>query len=342
MKQAAAELEPSWANAGKKPGVEVWRIEQFKVVPVPKECYGSFYDGDSYIVLSTEAVADRLSWDVHFWLGKHTSIDEAGTAAYKAVELDDLLGGRATQHRQVQGSEEFSFLRLFDDGLTILEGGVSSGFNHVSGNPGKVIPRLFHVKGTSMRNVKAVQVEPTCASLNEGDVFVLSAGKEIYVFQGATCAPGERMKGSNLAESIASKRSAAKVKVVTTDDAPEEFWQLLGGKQSIAQDAPQAATIKKLVCLSETGGNITETLVAEGSEVKGDKLRSDDVFIVDLQHEIYIWVGKGASEIERKEAMPRAQSYLNKQSGRSPATPIVRVLEGVPHANFDAALHATA
>ena len=32
-------------------GLQIWRIENFHVVSWPKERTGSFYDGDSYIVL---------------------------------------------------------------------------------------------------------------------------------------------------------------------------------------------------------------------------------------------------------------------------------------------------
>ena len=46
----------------------------------------------------------KLSYDVHFWIGRHSSQDEYGTAAYKTVELDDKLGGRAVQHREVDAS----------------------------------------------------------------------------------------------------------------------------------------------------------------------------------------------------------------------------------------------
>lgn len=37
-------------------GVEVWRIEKFKVVLWPKERYGEFYTGDSYIVLNVNSI----------------------------------------------------------------------------------------------------------------------------------------------------------------------------------------------------------------------------------------------------------------------------------------------
>ncbi|KAG0204870.1 hypothetical protein BGX28_003329, partial [Mortierella sp. GBA30] len=87
-------LETAWGKetgVGAQTGLWIWRIEQFKVVAVPKKDVGHFYSGDSYIVLNSyqKKESDVLLHDIHFWLGQETTQDEAGTAAYKTVELDD-------------------------------------------------------------------------------------------------------------------------------------------------------------------------------------------------------------------------------------------------------------
>ena len=115
-RKSAAETEEAWWDSGKKPGVEVWRIEKFKVVKWPVEKHGTFYEGDSYIVLHTYkqgTLNPKLMYDVYFWLGSKTSRDEMGTAAYKTVELDDLLDGAPIQHREVMKHESEAFKGLF-------------------------------------------------------------------------------------------------------------------------------------------------------------------------------------------------------------------------------------
>lgn len=56
----ATMTSPAFANAGREAGVEVWRIENMEPVAWPKEQYGQFYSGDSYIVLHTIEVGSGL------------------------------------------------------------------------------------------------------------------------------------------------------------------------------------------------------------------------------------------------------------------------------------------
>ncbi len=46
-----------------------------------------------------------MEYNLHFWLGSKTSIDEAGIAALKTVELDQRLGDKPVQYREVEGNE---------------------------------------------------------------------------------------------------------------------------------------------------------------------------------------------------------------------------------------------
>ena len=75
VKKESAKTEPAWKSAGEAVGLKIWRIEKFKVVNWPKEEYGSFYNGDSYIILNTykEPDSEALLYDLHFWIGKYST-----------------------------------------------------------------------------------------------------------------------------------------------------------------------------------------------------------------------------------------------------------------------------
>ena len=47
VREQAAGTEPAWQHAGKRQGLEIWRIENFKVVPWLTS-HHELYDGDSY------------------------------------------------------------------------------------------------------------------------------------------------------------------------------------------------------------------------------------------------------------------------------------------------------
>lgn len=144
-----------------------------------------------------------MLYDVHFWLGKDTSQDEAGVAAYKTVELDDLLKDLPVQYREVQGHESVLFKRLFPV-MKVLHGGIDSGFNLVT--PENYVPRLLHVKGKKC--VRVVQVDKSVDSLNNGDVFVLDAGLKLFQFNGLHANVHERKKANQFVRDLKQERSS--------------------------------------------------------------------------------------------------------------------------------------
>lgn len=62
---------PEFQRAGQKQGLQVWRVENFDLVPVPENLYGGFYSGDAYLILNTiKQRSGNLQYDLHFWLGE--------------------------------------------------------------------------------------------------------------------------------------------------------------------------------------------------------------------------------------------------------------------------------
>ncbi|RLN96757.1 hypothetical protein BBJ28_00009702, partial [Nothophytophthora sp. Chile5] len=58
-----------------------------------------------------------------------------------------------------------------------------------------------------------------------------------------------------------------------------------------------------------------------------DDLNTDDVFLLDTYTTLYVWIGCGANELERRESMALADKYLAvaKSDGREDGTPVVTV-----------------
>jgi len=339
VRETAAQHEDAWKGCGQKEGTEIWRIEKFHVKPWPLKEYGKFFLGDSYIILHTKKVNEKLTHNIHFWLGTDTTQDEAGTAAYKTVELDDYFHQEPIEFREVANYESSLFRSYFPQ-LLYLQGGIDSGFTHVG--PKEYKPRLLHLKGK--RRVKARQVALSCDSLNDGDVFILDNGLTVYQWNGSKSGGMERAKGAELSRAIDDGEREGKATVVvldhkTTSDSGAEmqaFYKLLGGHSKIKEADEVAADDvyekaaggeKKLFRLSDASGKLEFTEVATGNACTKDKLKSSDVFILDAGAEVIAWVGSGSSANERKNALGFAQHYLD-QSGKPGVLPISKIYEG--------------
>jgi len=334
LRKDAAQKEKAWLNVGQEVGAQIWRIEKFKVKHWPKDKYGEFYGGDSYIILNTmENDEGKKSYDVFFWLGAETSQDEAGTAAYKTVELDDYLGDEPVQYREVQGNESKKFLDVFPK-ITILEGGVESGFRNVK--PKDYKPRLLHVCGYK-KHVQVYQVGIDVANLNDSDSFVLDCGLSVFQFNGAKSSAWEKRKANAIVDELQASRHG-KVKTTLIIDGVadsgnpliDEFWGYFGGKPDAIkeeqEEKKQPDYTLSLQHVSDASGVMECNEVCSGKLDKS-KLDSNDAFILDGGGSVFVWIGKGANKAEKRDAMKFAVQYLTDQ-GRGADVPIARVTEG--------------
>uniref|UniRef100_A0A8C2H9J8 Gelsolin-like n=1 Tax=Cyprinus carpio TaxID=7962 RepID=A0A8C2H9J8_CYPCA len=225
-------------NAGKEPGLQIWRIEKMDLKPVPKQLQGNFFTGDAYVVLYTTSAP---SYNVHMWLGNECSQDEGGAAAIFSMQLDDHLGGAPVQYREVQNNESVTFLGYFKTGIKYKQGGVASGFQHVVTNEMDV-KRLLHIKGR--RAIRATEVNMSWASFNRGDCFIIDLGKDIYQWCGSECNRFERLKASEVAIGIRDneRNGRASLQMVEDGAEPEAVLAALGPKPSIPAGSPDDET----------------------------------------------------------------------------------------------------
>ncbi|XP_057770352.1 villin-2-like [Salvia miltiorrhiza] len=331
MSNAAKSLEPAFQGVGQKAGLEIWRIENFQPVPLPKPDYGKFYSGDSYIVLQT--IAGRgggYHYDVHFWLGKDTSQDEAGTAAIKTVELDAVLGGRAVQYRELQGHESDKFLSYFKPCIIPLEGGVASGFK--TPEEEEFETRLYICKGK--RVVRLKQVPFSRSSLNHDDIFILDTENKIYQFNGANSNIQERGKALEVVQFLKDKYHEGTCDVAIVDDGKlkaesdsGEFWVLFGGFAPIGKkvitddDVVAEKTSPQLYSIKDGHANPVE------GELSKSLLENNRCYLLDCGNEIFLWVGRVTQIDERKASIQAAEEFVTSQN-RPKSTQITRLIQG--------------
>ncbi|XP_076111074.1 gelsolin-like protein 2 isoform X1 [Mytilus galloprovincialis] len=339
VKKESALTEPAWKNAGKEVGLQIWRIVKFKVTNWAKDEYGSFYNGDSYIILNTykNKDSDKLLYDVHFWIGKYSTQDEYGTAAYKTVELDTLLDGVPIQHREVQSNESSMFKGYFPS-ITLMEGGAETGFR--SAQKQAEIKRLLHFRGDK-KGVVVKEILRKKSKLDSSDVYILDLGLQIYQWNGENCNKDEKFKAMQYLQDLKSKRSGkASVETLDEVDTPDthKFYSYLDqdDEEDDDDETYEAQKFRKtLHRLSNESGELQFSLVSDGTVTRND-FKSQDVFIFDTQGEVFVWIGRRTSEDERKNGMAYAHKYL--MGTDHPTIPITVLNEGQESTVFNSAL----
>ncbi|KAI0127956.1 putative actin-binding protein Fragmin [Xylariales sp. AK1849] len=354
VKYNSAASEPAWndGKVGQVPGLHIWRIEDFQVVAWPREKYGQFHEGDSYIVLHSYKIGDkdgqeRLGHDVYFWLGSKTSQDEAGVAAYKTVELDEFLHGVAIQHRELQHEPSDDFVGLFPR-ISILSGGVRTGFTHVDMDrkPEETLMLLRIFKHPSAKRADSImvhEVPPTWESLDENDVFVLEKNDKIWVWQGKNCSPMEKAKAAQVVHDMTIAKHVDVEVVSQAESRSGAIVSLLGGQDAdhggfrsarpVRSSKAEDQRPRRLFRLSDASGQLSFDVVKDAEPTTKADLDSNDVFLLDTGSDIWVWQGSGASKGEKAMWIKVAQLYIRRFADagdgvEAQAAPVSKVVEG--------------
>uniref|UniRef100_A0A8C4MUF8 Scinderin n=1 Tax=Equus asinus asinus TaxID=83772 RepID=A0A8C4MUF8_EQUAS len=317
-----------FARAGKQAGLQVWRIEKLELVPVPEIFSYQKFCLNFFPCLINEVPSFAIS-------GKECTQDESTAAAIFAVQMDDYLGGKPVQNRELQGYESTDFVGYFKGGLKYKAGGVASGLNHVLTND-LTAERLLHVKGR--RVVRATEVPLTWDSFNKGDCFIIDLGTEIYQWCGSSCNKYERLKASQVAIGIRDNERKGRSQLIVVEEGsePSELLQVLGKKPVLRDGGDDDDTIADItnrkmakLYMVNASGSMSVTVVAEENPFSMAMLLSEECFILDhgAAKQIFVWKGKDANPQERKAAMKTAEEFL-RQMNYSTNTQIQVLPEG--------------
>ncbi|GFO12419.1 advillin, partial [Plakobranchus ocellatus] len=308
--------------------VQIWRVEKNDLVPQPEDTYGIFYTGDCYVLLYTYKIDNYI---VYFWQGTKSTTDERAASAIFAQRIDDQdLGGAAVQVRVTQGREPEHFLRIFHGKMIILLGGLNNE------EPESNI-RMFHIRGTNGFNTRAMQVLPRAASLNSNDAFIIESDSKVYIWYGKGASPDERALAMNLLHFLCPDRGNADIVEVNEEEEGRDFWALLGGKEPYATgkrlEVNHADMPPRLFHCSNASGRFKVEEIVDFSQ---EDLEENDVMILDTIDEVYVWIGRGANAIERKESLQTALDYIKTDpTGRNPDnTVILQVKQGLEPPSF--------
>uniref|UniRef100_A0A673ZE73 Advillin n=1 Tax=Salmo trutta TaxID=8032 RepID=A0A673ZE73_SALTR len=320
-------------------------ISKMELVQVPEKSHGNFYEGDCYILLSTQKVGSSLTYDIHYWIGSQSSQDEQGAAAVYTIQLDEFLGSGPIQHREAQNHESDAFRGYFKQGVIYKKGGVASGMKHIETNSYD-IQRLLHVKGK--KRVSAMEVEMSWKSFNLGDVFLLDCGKTIIQWNGPESNRQERLKGMLLAKDIRDRERGGRTEIgviegeaeanssklmdILTSILGQRTSKLPSGTPDEIADQQQKAQLT-LYHVSDAEGQMKVIEVATRPLVQ-DMLNHDDCYFLDQGGvKIFVWKGKQANKAERQAAMSRALEFI-KLKNYPTTTNVETVNDGAESALF--------
>jgi len=175
---------------------------------------------------------------------------------------------------------------------------------------------LFHIRRSGQGRTYTIQVPAEVKSLNSMDSFILKTPEKIWLWYGAKTSFEDSAVTREVCDRL-NKSSGNPREIVVQEDGKEDtqFWNNLGGWADFDCNTIFAAKYgphpPRLFEFSHISGML------KAVEVNGfyqTDLNEVDVFLCDTWHEVYIWVGKRASESLFRQVLDFANNYVRKMA----------------------------
>lgn len=164
--------------------------------------------------------------------------------------------------------------------------------------------RLLQVQGKELVEIEK-EISGT-VELKDGDVYVFDEGNDIYIWLGKDCSVDEKGVAAWVVNKIDTEERGGEPEVYTVNqgEEPEEFKYELN---VIDADTPGFLVAAELdmveyklfrVYTKAETDEVDEVFTEEVPLDRGS-LKSEDVFVLDGNDNIYAWIGKDANREER-------------------------------------------
>ena len=189
--------------------------------------------------------------------------------------------------------------------------------------------RVLHVQGKNL-----VEISPPYEFLN-GDVYIVdnsdvSAGlkKRVFIWLGSQAFADDRAVGAWAAKQLDLEDEEIDIDTEGEGNESEEFKGLLdfvvvtgdtpGFLKHVEVNKEEISYALYRIRDSDlTDGSSSDDIVIENVPLKQSSFVSDDVFVLDAYHDLYVWVGSG-SQVGEKAAGNRLVRKLDVARERNP------------------------
>lgn len=189
--------------------------------------------------------------------------------------------------------------------------------------------RVLHVQGRNL-----VEINPPYEFLN-GDVYVIdnsdvSAGltKKVFIWLGSQAFADDRAVGAWAAKQLDLKDKEIDIDTEAEGDESAEFKQLLdfvvvtgdtpGFLKHVEVNVEEISyAMYRVRDIDLADGSSSDDIVIENVPIKRDSFKSEDVFVLDAYHDLYVWVGS-SSQVGEKAAGNRLVRKLDVDRERTP------------------------
>jgi len=192
--------------------------------------------------------------------------------------------------------------------------------------------RLYRISGQQTLSMDACPL--TTQSLDYRYVFILDAGKQIYIWTGKKSSLMLRSKARLVAEKLNKNERKSLSEIITVAQGGEEpvFWQLFGGapdfeiKESSQTKIEYPKPVLYKVGLGMGYLELPQVDVPQHCLVN-TLLETKGVYILDCYTDVFIWIGRKSTRLVRAAALKLAQE-IRTILKRPEYAMVTRCLEG--------------